>query len=176
MEKATQKSTDPQSWVENTNITESTQEIAYLQSINSNKHQPQSPSTGKLFYWTIVCIAFYESYLSTHSVECKQGTIFCAGRKRDSKKPSFALWYHYEQKSYYAWRITFQKIGCQMWHYENFETISGWPYKKIKNSPNIISQKMSIQKIPWIDKHLAFPSIFSGKQEKNRNSMKIWSQ
>jgi hypothetical protein len=32
-----------QSWVENTNMTESTQEISYLQSMNSNKHLPQSP-------------------------------------------------------------------------------------------------------------------------------------
>jgi hypothetical protein len=37
-----------QSWVENTNMTECTQEIGYLQSINlnSDKHLPQSPFTG----------------------------------------------------------------------------------------------------------------------------------
>ncbi len=75
---------------------------------------------------TTFCIAFYEYYLSTHSVECKQGTISCTLLRK---------------KSCYAWRITFQKIGCQMWHYENYETISCWPYKKIKNSPNIIAQK-----------------------------------
>ncbi len=34
------------SWVENTNITECTQEICYLQSKNSDKHLPQSPFTG----------------------------------------------------------------------------------------------------------------------------------
>jgi hypothetical protein len=31
-----------QSWVENTNMTKCTQEIGYLQSINSDKHLPQS--------------------------------------------------------------------------------------------------------------------------------------
>jgi hypothetical protein len=38
-----------QSWLENTNMTECTQEIGYLQSINSEKHLPQSPFRG-LFY------------------------------------------------------------------------------------------------------------------------------
>ncbi len=36
-----------QSWVENTNMTECTQEIGYLQSINSDKHLPQNLFTGK---------------------------------------------------------------------------------------------------------------------------------
>ncbi len=36
-----------QSWVENTNIAACTQEIGYLQSINSNKHLPQSPFAGQ---------------------------------------------------------------------------------------------------------------------------------
>ncbi len=35
-----------QSWVENANITECTQEIGYLQSTNSDKHLPQSLFTG----------------------------------------------------------------------------------------------------------------------------------
>ncbi len=34
------------SWVENTNMAESTQEISYLKSTNSDKHLPQSPFTG----------------------------------------------------------------------------------------------------------------------------------
>jgi hypothetical protein len=38
-----------QSWVENTNMSECTQEIGYLQSINSDKHLPQSPSTCQFF-------------------------------------------------------------------------------------------------------------------------------
>ncbi len=36
-----------QSWVENTKITEWTQEINYLQSKNSDKHLPESPFTGQ---------------------------------------------------------------------------------------------------------------------------------
>jgi hypothetical protein len=36
-------------WAENTNITECTQEIGYLQSINSDKHLPQSLFTGQFF-------------------------------------------------------------------------------------------------------------------------------
>jgi hypothetical protein len=40
-----------QSWVENTNMTECTQEIGCLQSINSDKHLPQSPLTGQFFRW-----------------------------------------------------------------------------------------------------------------------------
>ncbi len=39
----------PQSWVKNTNMTECTQEIGYLQSINSDKHLPQSPLTFQFF-------------------------------------------------------------------------------------------------------------------------------
>jgi hypothetical protein len=35
-----------QSWVENTNMTECTQKIGYLQSINSDKHLPQNPLTS----------------------------------------------------------------------------------------------------------------------------------
>jgi hypothetical protein len=31
----------------------------------TGKHLPQSPFTSKLFKMTILCIAFYESYLST---------------------------------------------------------------------------------------------------------------
>ncbi len=38
-----------QSWVENTNMTECTQEIAYLKSINSDKPLPRSPFTGSIF-------------------------------------------------------------------------------------------------------------------------------
>jgi hypothetical protein len=38
-----------QSWVENTNMTENTEEIGYLQSINSTKHLPQLSFTGKFF-------------------------------------------------------------------------------------------------------------------------------
>ncbi len=38
-----------QSWVENTNMTECTQEIGYLQSVNSDKNLPQSPFTGRFF-------------------------------------------------------------------------------------------------------------------------------
>jgi hypothetical protein len=38
-----------QSWVENTNMTECTQEIGYLQSINYDKHLPQRPFTGQYF-------------------------------------------------------------------------------------------------------------------------------
>jgi hypothetical protein len=34
------------SWVEDSNMTECTQDIGYLQSINSDKHMPQSPFTG----------------------------------------------------------------------------------------------------------------------------------
>ncbi len=54
-----------QSWVENTNMTESTQEIGYLPSINSDKHMPKSPCTGQFFQMTTFCIDFYKSYLST---------------------------------------------------------------------------------------------------------------
>ncbi len=36
-----------QSWVENTNMTECTQKIGYLQSVISGKHLSQSPFTGK---------------------------------------------------------------------------------------------------------------------------------
>ncbi len=32
-----------QSWLENTNMTECTQEIGFLESINSDEHLPQSP-------------------------------------------------------------------------------------------------------------------------------------
>jgi hypothetical protein len=39
-----------QSWVENTNMTECTQEIGYLQSIDSDKHLPQSPFPGQFFF------------------------------------------------------------------------------------------------------------------------------
>jgi hypothetical protein len=35
------------SWVENTNMTECTQDIGYLQSINSDKHLSQSHFTGQ---------------------------------------------------------------------------------------------------------------------------------
>jgi hypothetical protein len=38
-----------QSCVESTNVTECTQEIGYLQSINSDKHLPQSTFTGQFF-------------------------------------------------------------------------------------------------------------------------------
>ncbi len=38
-----------QSWVKNTSMTECPQETGYLQSINSDKHLPQSPVTGKFF-------------------------------------------------------------------------------------------------------------------------------
>jgi hypothetical protein len=40
-----------QSWVENTNMTECTQEIGYLQSINTDKHLPQSPFLSQFFRW-----------------------------------------------------------------------------------------------------------------------------
>jgi hypothetical protein len=39
-------------WVKNTNMTECTQEIGYLQSINSDNHLPQSPFTGQFFQMT----------------------------------------------------------------------------------------------------------------------------
>jgi len=52
-----------QSGIENTNMTEWTQQES--QSINSNKHLPHSPFTGQFLYMTTFCIAFYESYLST---------------------------------------------------------------------------------------------------------------
>ncbi len=42
-----------------------TEEIGYLQSINSDKHLPQSTLTGQFFQMMTFCIAFYESYLST---------------------------------------------------------------------------------------------------------------
>ncbi len=38
-----------QSWVENTNMTECTQDIGCLQSINSDKHLPQSPFTSQFY-------------------------------------------------------------------------------------------------------------------------------
>jgi hypothetical protein len=38
-----------QSWVENTNMTECTQEIGYLRSIISDKHLPQSRYTDQFF-------------------------------------------------------------------------------------------------------------------------------
>jgi hypothetical protein len=46
-ERGTQESTDSKAGFENTNMTECTQEIAYLQAINSDKHLPQSPLTGQ---------------------------------------------------------------------------------------------------------------------------------
>ncbi len=46
-------------------MTDCTQEIGYLQSINSGKHLPQSPSTSRFFYMATFCIGFYMSYLST---------------------------------------------------------------------------------------------------------------
>ena len=52
-----------QSWVENTNMTECTQEIGYLQSINSDKHLPQSPFA---VFFRSRHFPFYVSYLSTH--------------------------------------------------------------------------------------------------------------
>jgi hypothetical protein len=52
-------------WVENTIHTELMKEIGYLQSVNSDKHLPQSPFTGQFFKMTTFCIDFYESYLST---------------------------------------------------------------------------------------------------------------
>jgi hypothetical protein len=39
----------PQSWVENTNMTEYTKEIGYLQSVNSDKHLQQSLFGGHFF-------------------------------------------------------------------------------------------------------------------------------
>jgi hypothetical protein len=42
------------SWFENTIMTECTQEIGYLQSINSDKYLPQSPFTGQFFYVDIL--------------------------------------------------------------------------------------------------------------------------
>ncbi len=39
------------SWVENANMTKCTQDIGYLQSINSDEHLPQSPFRGKFFKW-----------------------------------------------------------------------------------------------------------------------------
>jgi hypothetical protein len=36
-----------QSWVKNTSMTECPQKTGYLQSINSDKHLPQSPITGQ---------------------------------------------------------------------------------------------------------------------------------
>ncbi len=44
-----EKGRGAQSWVEITNMTEFTQEIGYLQSINSHKHLLQSPFTGQFF-------------------------------------------------------------------------------------------------------------------------------
>ncbi len=38
-----------QNWVENTNVTEFRQEIVYFQSMNSDKHLPQSPFTVQFF-------------------------------------------------------------------------------------------------------------------------------
>ncbi len=46
-------------------MTECTQEIDYLQSINFDKHLPQSPFTGQFDKMATLCIDFYESYLST---------------------------------------------------------------------------------------------------------------
>ncbi len=43
-----------QSWVKNTNMTEFTQDIGYLQSINSDKHLPQGPFTGQFLYDNIL--------------------------------------------------------------------------------------------------------------------------
>ncbi len=43
------ESTDLKAGVENTDITECSQEIGYLQSINSDKHLPESPVTGQFF-------------------------------------------------------------------------------------------------------------------------------
>ncbi len=54
-----------QSWVENTNKTECSQEIGYLQSINSDKHLPQSLFTGQFFldddilHWLLWVLSFY---------------------------------------------------------------------------------------------------------------------
>jgi hypothetical protein len=45
-----------------TNMTECTQEIGYLQSINTDKHLPQSPFTGKFFFnagWLLWVLFFY---------------------------------------------------------------------------------------------------------------------
>ncbi len=55
-----------QSWVENTNMTECSHEIGYLQSINSDKHLPQSPFAGHFFRGRH--FDFYESYLATYSI------------------------------------------------------------------------------------------------------------
>jgi hypothetical protein len=38
-----------QSWVENSNATEYTQDTGYLQSVNSDKHKQDSPFTGQFF-------------------------------------------------------------------------------------------------------------------------------
>jgi hypothetical protein len=46
-------------------MTECTQETGYLQSINSDKHLPQSPFTAQFDKMTTLCIDFYEAYLST---------------------------------------------------------------------------------------------------------------
>jgi hypothetical protein len=48
-----------QSWVENTNTSERTQEIGYLLSVNYEKHLPQSPFTG---YMTTFCIDSMDTY------------------------------------------------------------------------------------------------------------------
>jgi hypothetical protein len=53
-----------QSLVGNTNKNECTAR-KNLQSINSDKHLPQSPSTGQFILMTTFCIAIYESYFST---------------------------------------------------------------------------------------------------------------
>jgi hypothetical protein len=43
-----------QSWIKNTIMTECTQDIGYLQSINSVKHLPQGPFTGQFLYDNIL--------------------------------------------------------------------------------------------------------------------------
>ncbi len=63
-----------QSWVVNSSMAECRQVTGYLLSINSYKHLPQNPFTGKIFYMTTFCIDFYESYLST--VHTNKNSVF----------------------------------------------------------------------------------------------------
>jgi hypothetical protein len=50
-------------WKYGTNMNECTQEIGYLQSINSDKYLPQSPFTGQFFYVDILhCLLWVLSF------------------------------------------------------------------------------------------------------------------
>jgi hypothetical protein len=69
-----------QNWVENTNMSECTQENGNLQSINSDNHLPQSPCTGQFlrcrhFTLTSTSLTFYATTILLISLRNLEGKV-----------------------------------------------------------------------------------------------------